>query len=51
MKKLVPIEQLMEEAEDKGVNPSRLMVNPNEVFSVDSDDLDEIEENEESEEE
>ncbi|MFC2014163.1 hypothetical protein ACFLU8_04775 [Chloroflexota bacterium] len=39
MRRLVPIEQLIDDAEQEGINPSHMLVDPEDVCSVDPDDL------------
>ena len=39
MRKLIPIEQLIEEAEQAGINVSHMLVDPDDICSVDSDEL------------
>ncbi len=40
MKKLIPVQELMAQAEAEGRNPDRLFVNPSEVFVVGNDNTD-----------
>ena len=39
MRKLVPIEQIIEEAEQDGINPNYMLVDPDDVCSVNPDEL------------
>jgi len=49
VRKLVPLEQLMEDAEQEGLNPSHLLVDPDDVCTVDPNAILELEENTEQE--
>ena len=43
-KKLIPLEQVIEESEREGSNPAHLLVDPNDVYEVDPDEILELEE-------
>ena len=40
MRKLVPIEQLLEQAEQDGLDTSHMLVDPDDVCSINPDELD-----------
>ena len=48
-RKLIPLEQIIEDAENEGTNPSHLLVDPDDVCEVDPDEILESEEDEEKE--
>lgn len=49
VKKVVPISQILEDAENQGLNPDNLMANPRDIVAIsedeESDDDDDLEEN------
>ena len=44
VRKLVPLERLLEDAESEGYNPSHLMVDPSDICEVDPEEILELEE-------
>ena len=47
-RKLIPLEQVIEDAENEGTNPNHLLVDPDDVCEVDPDELDLEEESKEN---
>jgi len=43
-RKLIPLEQVIEESEREGINPAHLLVDPDDICEVDPDDILELEE-------
>ena len=39
MRKLIPIEEIWDEAEQSGINPSHLMIDPDDVCEINPEDL------------
>ncbi|MFC2032695.1 hypothetical protein ACFLUS_05000 [Chloroflexota bacterium] len=46
-RRLIPLEQVISDAENEGTNPSHLLVDPDDICEVDPDELLELEENSE----
>ena len=44
VRKLVPLEQVIEESEREGINPAHLLVDPDDICEVDPDEMLELEE-------
>ena len=46
MKRLIPLHRLLEEAEEKGIDPRRILIDPKEVSVTEPDEEDESDEEE-----
>ena len=44
MRKLVPVQQVLDDAENHGINPAFMVIDPEDVALVDPDELDEMDE-------
>lgn len=45
MRKLVSVNQILDEAEDRGIDPERLLVDPEDVCELSADILENLEQN------
>jgi len=49
VRKLVPLEQIIEDSEREGISPSRLLADPDDICEVDPNEILDLEEDQEKE--